>query len=217
MPPSKEKEGRETIGTNFPCLLSTHQEDEPSCPLCFLVIKSWSESWSHGSIAFYSLFHKPIHKVSSCGEILYCHGWHFLVLPPQKTWITIWPSTVYFFRYIHTNSYKILLEWHLDKVWTKSLGLGLPPGYFLSFCSEKTEQDSCPSDPLYPPIAVLINLVILFCLALVQKQTCWMKGSFGIIYQCNSGNSGLNSSSVLLPSETTMSSYLIGIIWHMFP
>jgi len=98
----------------------------------------------------------------------------------------------------------------------ESLGF-CPLVFFLSFCSEKTEQVSCPSGPLYPSTAVLINLVILFCLALVQKQTCRMKGSFGIIYQCNSGNSGLNSSFVLLPSKTTMSSYLIGIIWHMFP
>lgn len=168
-------------------------------------------------------FTRPfIHKESCFGEILYHQDWGFLVLPQlwrmsQKAWIKIWPSVVYFFRHIHTSSCKRFLEWQLVKDWIESLGLGPPGVFFLSFCSAKTEQGSCPSDPLYPPTAVLINLTILFCLALVQKQTCWMKGSFGIIHQCNSGNSGLNSSFVLLPSETTMSSYLIGIIWHMFP
>lgn len=172
------------------------------------------QSWQY--LLSTSCFTSPfIHKESCCGEILCCQGWDFLVLPWQKAWITICLSIVCYFRHIHTNGCKSLPEWRLVKVGMESLGFGPPGVFFLSFCSEKTEQDSCPSDPLYPPTAVLINLVILFCLALVQKQTCWMKGSFGIIYQCNSGNSGLNSSFVLLPSETTMSSYLIGIIWHV--
>lgn len=174
------------------------------------------ESWQYllSTPCFTSPF---IHKESCCGEILYRQGWDFLVLPQQKAWITIWPSIVYFFRCIHTNDCKSLPEWWLVTDWMESLGFGPPGVFFLSFCSERTEQSSCPSDPLYSPTAVLINLAILFCLALVQEQTCRMKGGFGIIYQCNSGNSGLNSSFVLLPSETTMSSYLIGIIWHMFP
>lgn len=158
-------------------------------------------------LALPCLFHKPIQRQqSSCREIC----------TTRAAIITVCHSVVYFCRFIHINVCKNLPEWCLAKTEWSPHNL-VHQEYFLKPSSEKTEQGSCPSDPLYPSTAVLINLVILFCLALVQKQTCWMKGSFGIIYQCNSGNSGLNSSFVLLPSETTMSSYLIGIIWHMFP
>lgn len=218
---SREEEGRGTTGKKylFQCLLTILQGDAQCWPPAFHgdPESKWvTESWRYllPTPCFTSPF---IPKESCCGKMLYRQCWDFLVLPQQKAWLTIWPSIVYFFSYTHTDGRKNLPEWWLVKDWMESLEFGPPGVFFLSFCSGKTEQGSCPSDPLYPPTAVLINLVILFCLALVQNQTCRMKGSFGIIYQCNSGNSGLNSSFVLLPSETTMNSYLIGIIRYMFP